>query len=469
MMWDLLIKNADYVSEYQIEHGNIYVKDGRIVAISAELLDGIVKETIDADGKIVFPGFIDAHCHSRDGAKGAWYKEDFEHSSRAAAAGGITTILEMPNCNPAIYNVENLNSLIETITPKAYVDFGVWGLCLGKLNNTSLQNLADAGVVGFKFFWGYAIDAKTYQLVYNYEEGMEDVIPPMGNGEVYQMFRAVAKTGKLIGIHAEDFSIIKELTEEVRAAGANDYEAMLTSRPPLSETVVIDTAIQLAKATGVHLHILHLAAGEGVPYIRRAQQEGYPITAETCPHYLTLTADDYARVGTAMKGYPPIRRRSDQDVLWAALREGVLSYVCSDHAPHSKEEKARDIWSAPAGTVNIETMVPLMVNAVSEGKLTWQQLVRVLSAEPARMYGLYPRKGNIQIGADADIVLVDPRKEWTVDQEKLQSKTKLSAYHGMTLKGKIERTILRGHTVMNGGEICGGAQGHFIHSGKGKV
>ena len=181
MMWDLLIKNADYVSEHQIEHGNIYVKDGKIAAISAELLAGDAKETIDATGRLVFPGFIDTHCHSRDGSKGAWYKEDFAHSSRAAAVGGITTILEMPNCNPAIYNVENLHDLIKTITPKAYVDFGVWGLCLGKLNNDSLQALADAGVVAFKFFWGYAIDAKNYQLIYNYEEGMKDVIPPMGN------------------------------------------------------------------------------------------------------------------------------------------------------------------------------------------------------------------------------------------------------------------------------------------------
>ena len=241
---------------------------------------------------------------------------------------------------------------------------------------------------------------------------------------------------------------------------------MIASRPPLSETVVIDTAIQIAEATGAHLHILHLATSEGVPYIRRAQQEGYPITAETCPHYLTLTAEDYARVGTAMKGYPPVRRKKDQDELWAALREGVIAYVCSDHAPHSPEEKAKDLWSAPAGMVNIETMVPLMIDAVNAGKLTWQELVRVLSAEPAKMYGLYPHKGAIQVGADADIVLVDPERKWTVDQEKLQSRTKLSAYHGMTLKGKIERTILRGHTVMNDGEICGGAEGRFVRPDK---
>ena len=152
-----------------IENGYIEISGKKITAVKKGIPDKISPEDINAEKGTVYPGFIDAHCHSRDGSKGAWYKEDFEHSSRAAAVGGITTILEMPNCNPAIYNVENLQDLIKTITPKAYVDFGVWGLCLGKLNNDSLQALADAGVVGFKFFWGYAIDAKTNQLIYNYE------------------------------------------------------------------------------------------------------------------------------------------------------------------------------------------------------------------------------------------------------------------------------------------------------------
>ena len=219
MIWDKLIKNAHMVTASGDSHGDIYIKDGRIAAITQcgkEEGLGEAAEVIDAAGMLVFPGFIDTHCHSRDGSKGAWQKEDFAHSSMAAAAGGITTILEMPNCNPAIYSVENLQDLIETITPKAY---GVWGLCLGDLNKDQLKPLADAGVVAFKFFWGYAIDAKTYQLIYNYEEGMKDVIPPFSTGEVYELFRNVAKTGKKIAIHAEDFGIIKTLTAEAREKG----------------------------------------------------------------------------------------------------------------------------------------------------------------------------------------------------------------------------------------------------------
>lgn len=215
----------------------------------------------------------------------------------AGACGGITTIYEMPNCNPAVYNVDKMNDLIEVITPKAFVDFGVWGLCLGPLNNHELAAMNKAGVVGFKFFWGYAIDSKTYQLIYNYKEGMENVIPPLDLGEVYKIFREVAKTGKMLGIHAEDFDVIKLLTAEVKASGETDYAAMLRSRPVLSETLVIETAIQLSKELGTHLHILHLACGDGVDLIREAQKKGIHVTGETCPHYLALTDQDAAELG----------------------------------------------------------------------------------------------------------------------------------------------------------------------------
>ena len=170
-------------------------------------------------------------------------KKIFFHSSMAGAAGGITTILEMPNCNPAVYSVDTLNSLVECITPKAHVDFGAWGLCLGNLNMDQIIPLSEAGVIGFKFFWGYAIDSKTYQLIYNYEEGMENIIPPLDDGEIYKIFREVVKTGKLLGIHAENFHLIKMLTEEVKASGDKSYEALLRSRPPVSELTVIETGI----------------------------------------------------------------------------------------------------------------------------------------------------------------------------------------------------------------------------------
>ena len=464
MTWDHVILNGKLVSPSDTMEANIYIKDGKIEAITKELLPGDAHETTDARGKYVLPGFIDTHVHSRDGSKGAWHKEDFFHSSMAGACGGVTTIYEMPNCNPAVYNVEKMHDLIDTITPKAHVDFGVWGLCLGDLNNHELEALAAEGVVGFKFFWGYAIDASTYQLIYNYKEGMQNVIPPLDTGKVYKIFREVAKTGKQVAIHAENFDIIKLLTEEVVASGDTSYEAMLRARPPMSETTVIETAISLSRELGTHLHILHLACGDGVDLIRNAQMEGLNVTGETCPHYLALTDKDAGRLGAMIKGYPPVRRQYDQDKLWEGLLDGTLTHVCSDHAPHTPEEKKLSLWEAPAGMATIETMSMVMLNAVNQGKLTINDLCSVLSETPARLYNTYPMKGSMQIGTDADFVIVDLDKEYTFHQENMHSRTKMSPYDGMHMKGLAVQTILRGKTIAKDGEIVGGPSGHFIRA-----
>lgn len=462
MKWDHIVKNGTIVTPTESYQADIYIKNGKIAAVSTEDLGSDAHEITDASGKFVLPGFIDTHAHSRDGSKGAHHKEDFAHSSAAGAASGVTTIYEMPNCNPAVYNVAMLNDLVQTITPKAYVDFGVWGLCLGDLNNADLVPLAEAGVVGFKYFWGYAIDASTYQLIYNYEEGMKNVIPPFDLGQIYEIFREVEKTGKMVAIHAENFDIIKLLTKEVKASGDTSYEAMLRSRPAFSETTIIETAISLSRELGTHLHILHLAAGDGVDLIRKAQDEGLDVTGETCPHYLALTDKDADRLGALIKGYPPVRTQYDQDKLWEGLLDGTLSFVCSDHAPHTPEEKKKSLWEAPAGMATIETMPLVMINFVNEGRLSINELVDVLSEQPARMFGTYPMKGSLEVGTDADIVVVDMDKAYTFSQESMHSRTKLSPYHGRDMVGKPVKTILRGKTIMVDGEIVGEPSGKFI-------
>jgi len=434
MPWDHVIKNGTIVTPTESYRGNIYIKGGKIAAISSTELPGEAKEITDAAGRYVMAGFIDAHCHSRDGYRGDHYKEDFFHSSMAGAAGGITTILEMPNCNPAICNVDSLDQLIACITPKAHVDFGVWGLCLGERNMDQLIPMAKAGVVGFKFFWGYAVDSSNYQLIYNYEPGMTGAIPPLDLGQIFKMFREIAKTGKPVGIHAENFDIIQLLTQEIKTSGDTSYEAMLRSRPPVSETTIIETAISFAKELGTRLHILHLATGQGVELIRRAQEEGYP----------------------------PVRTAWDQQLLWNGLCEGIISFVASDHAPHTYEEKMVGLWDAPAGMVAIETMAPMLIDSVNRGCITINKLAQVLSEQPAKMYGLYPQKGSLQPGTDADITIVDMQAQHTILQENLHSRTKLSPYHGRQLQGKPVQTILRGTTVMRDGRIMGTPTGKFV-------
>lgn len=462
MSFDLLIKNGTIVTSKEAYKGNLYIKNGKIEAITNnELLSDVdVKDVVDAEGQYVFPGFIDTHVHSRD--PGATYKEDFHHSTQAAAAGGVTAIFEMPNTNPPINNVENFNKQVENLQSKAFVDFGIWAICLGHLNLKEYQELQNAGVIGFKFFWGYAVHSKTFQLMYNYKPGMEEVIPPFTDGEVFEMFQEVAKTGQVFAIHAENNDLIQNLTQKVEDRNGRSYLDLLEGRPNLAEELTIQSGIAMAKKTGARLHILHVSTAEGIDHVRQAQKEGYPITAETCPHYLFLSAEDYDQIGPQMKVYPPVKYKKDQEALWAAILDGTISLVCSDHAPHTESEKDGDLWSIPAGMCGVETLVPLMLNAVNEGKISIHDIVRLLSEGPAKLFSVYPKKGAIRVGADADLTLVEMEKESIIKRDQLHSKSKVTAFDGFKIKGVPVRTIVRGTTVMKDGEIMGQPTGCLI-------
>lgn len=463
MQWDHLIKNGTIVTPESSYQANVYIKEGKIASISQDLLEGVAKETTDANGLYVLPGLIDTHIHSRDG--GSTYKEDFYHSTKAAAAGGITTVFEMPNTNPPVNNAENFQKQLENLSSKAHVDFGMWGICLGDLNLADLEGLNESGVIGFKYFWGYAVDKNNYRLIYDYKEGMEDVIPPSDDGGVYRMMEAVAKTGKTFAIHAENSDLINHLTNEMKKTGKTDYETVLAGRPSLAEEMTIQAGIAMAKKTGTRLHILHVSSKEGTEAIKRAQDEGYPITAETCPHYLFLTNEDYEEIGPSMKVYPLVKYKEDQDRIWEGIADGTFSLVCSDHAPHTEEEKQGDLWSVPAGMCGVESLAPLMLNAASEGKITLQQVVSLLSANPAKQFGVYPQKGAMQAGSDADFTIVDMNKQTTIKKENLHSKSKVTAYDGFRIKGVPVTTIVRGKTVMKDGEILTEPFGKLVTPG----
>lgn len=460
MKWDHIIRHGEIITPTDQYTANIYIKDGKIAAITNEELVGDANEVTDATGLYILPGLIDTHVHSRDG--GATHKEDFFHSTQAAAAGGITTIFEMPNTNPTINNRENFDKQVENLQSKANVNFGIWGICLGELNNKDVPDLSEAGVIGFKYFWGYAVNKNTFQLLYNYSEDMEDVIPPCDDGEVFEMFQEVAKTGQIIGIHAENSDLINYLTKKYEKSGKNDYETFLASRPNLAEELTIQTGIAMAKKTGARLHILHVSTAEGVKLIREAQREGYPITAETCPHYLFLTNEDYKKIGPVMKVYPLVKYKKDQEAIWEGIKDGTISIVCSDHAPHTEDEKSGDLWSIPAGMCGVETLVPLMLNAVSEKRITIHELVSLLSENPAKQFGVFPQKGAIQVGSDADITIVDMDKCTVIQKEKLHSKSKITAYDGFDIKGMPVQTIVNGITVMKDGEIISDHQGRLV-------
>ena len=448
-MYDLMISDGLLVNTTEIIKTNLYIKDGKVAAVTPEVLPA--REKRDASNLHILPGCLDIHVHFRD--PGATHKEDFIHGTKAAAIGGITTVFEMPNTNPAVLGAEDVITKAAYLSDRAFVDFALWGLCLGKINADRIAGAVAAGAIAFKFFWGYAFDSKSYALVYNYDPSAPGVMPPLDDGEIFELFEDVAKTGTTLAIHAEHAPLIQLLTKRVLSEGRRDYQALLDARPNLSEALTVQTAIAYSRATGLRLHIMHISSSEAVEFVRQAKREGLPVTGETCPGYLFLTSDDFARLGPAMKVYPPIRGQKDQDALWVGLQDGTLSLVCSDHAPQTIEEKMGDLFSIPAGSANVQLTLPLMLDAVSRGKITLPLVVKTFSENPAKLFNLYPLKGSLTEGADADFVLVDMRKTQTITNDMLAIKQKFSVFNGATTTGWPVATYLRGKHVVEGGAI----------------
>lgn len=447
-MYDIALKNGFIVNEHEIFASNIYVQDGKIAKITAE--DKPADKIYDVTGKYILPGCIDTHCHFRD--PGATAKEDFTTGTKAAIAGGVTTVFDMPNTNPSVLTKEDLAWKENYFAPKAYADYGIWGLSLGELNLADLPDLCRAGAIAVKFFWGYAINAKTKSLIYNYTPGDKDIIPPLGDGEVYEIFKQMATTGKILAIHAENIELIQTLTKQLKQSGRTDYEALVASRPDLAEALTVQTASLLAKATGARLHILHVTSKMGADLIRKAKAEGVNITGETCPQYLFLSAKDFAKVGPMMKVYPVIKHEEDRLALWEALKDGTLDFVASDHAPHIIAEKQGGLFEIPAGMCGVETSLPLMLNEVSRGQITLPFLVKVMAKNAATIYNLQT-KGELSIGKDADMVVVDMDKVDTIENNKLHSKQPLTAFAGRKIKGWPIKTFLRGQLVVENNQI----------------
>ncbi|WP_196592283.1 dihydroorotase [Pectinatus frisingensis] len=459
-MFDLVVKNGRIVSGNEIKKANVYVKNGKIVRISDEDLEA--KHVDDVNNAFVIPGGIDPHCHFRD--PGAAYKEDFSHGTAAAAVGGMTTVFDMPNTNPAVLDNKSFIYKRNYFADKAFVDYGLWGLSLGDLNLNTLDEIKQAGGVGIKFFWGYAINKATNALIYNYEPGQNGVIPPLDDGEVYKIFERIADNGHVLAIHAENNELISMLTKRVRENGENDYEALLKARPTLAEVLTIQTAIAFSQATGAHLHILHVTSGMGVDLIREAKAKNINVTAETCTHYLFLSDKDYGKIGSGMKVYPPIKRESDRLALWEGLKDGTLDYVSSDHAPHAVREKQGDLFEIPSGMCGVETTLPLMLNEVSKGKITLPFLVRILSEKAAGLYKIDDRKGAVKVGNDADLVVLDMNRKQKILNKNLHSKEPFTAFDGFDITGWPQRTYLRGILIAGDGEILNKPEGKFLRA-----
>lgn len=445
MSVDLVIKNGKIVTPQSVREGDdIAIENGIVVAIDKQGSFTEAKEEIDVKGKYVLPGIIDVHVHFRE--PGYTYKEDFETGTSAAAAGGVTTVLDMPNNIPFCSTVEAFKEKLEIIKKKAYVDYGLIAAVVSETVE-EIPKLADAGINVFKIFMGATVGG----------------VPAPDDGGMIRAFQLVAETGLRIGVHAENNDIMNYFTEKLKAEGRTDPLAHVESRPNVAEAEAIQRAILFAAETGCKLHIYHMSSKEGVQLVKGAKERGVNVSAETGPHYLLLDSSYMNKVGSHLKMNPPVRSPENGEALWKALSEGTVEVIATDHSPHTLEEKTNDnIWEAIPGFTGVETSIPLMLTQVNEGRLSLNAYVKLASENPAKLFNLYPRKGTISIGTDADFTIVDMEKEGVLSSEKLHSKTKVTPFDGWKVKGMPICAIVRGNVVMKDGEIVGKPQGQHI-------
>jgi allantoinase len=434
---ELRITNTHVVTPHGVVRGGVAIRDGTIVAIAADGSLPEARETIDGGGRHLIPGVIDGHVHFRD--PGLTYKEDFITGSRAAARGGVTTVVEMPNTQPPVETAEVLKAKAAHLAGRSVVDYALIGVITDR-NLDRVDELCDAGAVAYKIFMGPTTGD----------------LPCPDDGAIVDVMRRIAATGRPLGIHAENPRIIERATARLRAEGRTDPAAHALARPPLAEAESIQRMILFARETGCRLHVFHMSAKEGVDLVRRGKDDGVPVTSETCPHYLTLTAADMARLGPVSKINPPLRGPDDIDALWAGLADGTVDFVVTDHAPHAREEKTRPvIWENASGASSVQFLLPLMLEQVARGRLALPALVRYLAEAPARMYGLYPGKGAIAVGSDADLTLVDLDRRQTIRADDMESKVKMTPFDGVECRGWPVLTLVRGRVVMRDGKVVG--------------
>jgi allantoinase len=424
----LLIRGGTLVDEHSARRADVLIDDGQVQTVLEPGQQVVADATIDATGLHVLPGAVDAHVHFNEPGRAHW--EGFLTGTRAAAAGGITTVCDMPlNSAPPTLDARALADKRAAIADQAVVDYALWGgLVPGSLD--CLAGLSEAGVVGVKAFLC--------------DSGLPEY-PPLDERTLAEAMRRCASLGLLLALHAEQHDVTHALGEAARASGRRDALAWAHSRPPETEVEAVASALELARATGVRLHFVHLSTAEAARRVAKARAAGMDVTCETCPHYLALDESDLLRLGALAKCAPPLRARAIVDDLWTCLVDGTLDYVASDHSPCPPEMKASDdIWTSWGGINGVQTLLAVLLHeGVYRRGLTLPRLVQLTSANPARRMGLFPRKGALLPGSDADVALVDVESDWTLRAEELLTRWPLSPFVGRDFHGAVRMTLLR--------------------------
>jgi allantoinase len=422
--YDLAIRSARVVTGGVERPATVCVHDGRIMSVAG--YDAAVRAdfTLDVGADALLPGLVDTHVHVNEPGRTEW--EGFASATRAAAAGGVTTIVDMPlNAIPPTVDAAALKLKREAADGRCFVDVGFWGGAIPG-NTGELATLHDHGVFGFKCF-----------LV---DSGVPE-FPPLDAADLHATARELARIGAPLIVHAEDPALV------VAVPGGPAYAAFLASRPAAAEDAAIARLVALSRQTGARVHVLHLSSASALPTIAAAKAAGVPLTAETCPHYLVLAAEHVPDGATQFKCCPPIRDDANRDRLWRALADGVLDCVVSDHSPATPGLKETgDFGTAWGGIASLQLGLPLVWSEARRRGHRLADVVRWTAEAPAALAGL-SRKGRIAPGYDADLVVLAPDAEFTVDPHKLAHRHPVSPYAGRTLTGEVRGTWLRGERV----------------------
>ncbi|SON54723.1 L-hydantoinase [Hartmannibacter diazotrophicus] len=436
--FDLLIKNAVVVNQDGEGERDIAVKDGRIAALGGSIDASLAGEVIDARGLHVLPGVIDTQVHFRE--PGATHKEDLESGSRAAVMGGVTAVFEMPNTNPLTTSAERLAEKVALGRHRMHCDFAFWvgGTRANVDDIPELERLP--GAAGIKVFMG----SSTGDLLVEDDAGVAAIL---------------SKTRRRAAFHSEDEFRLRDRQGERIPGDAASHPVWRDAEAALMCTKRL---VRIAHETGARIHVLHISTADEMDFLKDHKDVA---SCEVTPHHLTLSDEDYATLGTKLQMNPPVRSKAHREGIWKGLQQGVADIFGSDHAPHTLEEKAKEYPASPSGMTGVQTLVPIMLDHVSKGRLTLARFVDMTSAGPARLFGI-AMKGRIAVGYDADFTVVDLKRTETITDGWIASKCAWTPYDGKSVTGWPVGTIVRGRRVMWENELVTPSNGEPVLFGE---
>ncbi|HSK72731.1 MAG TPA: allantoinase AllB [Pyrinomonadaceae bacterium] len=445
---DLIIRSQRVVMPDRIGAASVHIRGGVIAALGEwnEVPEQVL--LVDAGDAVVSPGLVDSHVHVNEPGRADW--EGFATATRAAAAGGVTTLVDMPlNSIPPTTTLSGFKEKLEAADGQCWVDVAFWGGVIPG-NTPELKPLLDAGVRGFKCF-----------LVHS---GVDE-FPHVTEKNLLEAMPELAKLNSVLLVHAELSEPIETAAAELKGANAQDYQTFLKSRPRAAENEAVELMIRLCRETGAGVHIVHHSSSDVLPLLKAAKADGLPLTVETCPHYLTFAAEEIPDGATHFKCCPPVRERENRENLWEALGEGVIDMIVSDHSPctpNLKLPEKGDFLEAWGGIAALQFSLPVIWTEAQKRGFGLRELTRWMSESPAKLASLDKRKGRLAVGFDADIVIWHPEKEFKVAPEIIQFKNKITPYSGMNLKGVVEATFVRGEEVYKNGQFAASANGALL-------